>query len=453
MPSSMHRVALPSLLLLVSCHKTAPPAPVTSDPAEAAVAAAPLDPSDPASLSGTAEDSAQIDPSLAYAPGALLVAWTSLRPQAPSVVRVRLSRDEGATWEGSQTIVAPDNRASSEPQLAMDSAGNVYLAWLAVRTIENGDIDAKIYVSRAAAGAASFGPPVEVSDQMRHGTRLAAPRMTVTGAGTVVLTWSYAHPNGDGIGLARTTDGEKWSRGVVIERIDLGARLPTVCAASHSDRVWVTYLDKDAGVRIRASDDGGNLWAPARVATVSTPEDLKSIASEAPLCAGNEDAVTVAYARDHGHDAGAGPASSLVVARSVDGGRMFDVRHVYDATPLLLTAPQIAVEPDGAADVAFYASGSSPDGGSIRWFHIDERGALSPARTAREGLRFQTSAAEADWPGHTFGWAWHEGALFVASVANRDGKAHVTFARVAAIEARGGPAPSASHERERPAVP
>jgi hypothetical protein len=486
----MRRIALPSLfrsraclaclacLSGIACHSTpTAPAPTVAPP-EAAPLAAPLDPSDPAALSGTAEDVAQIDPTLAFVPGGtVVVAWTSLRSGgAPSVVRARFSRDGGATWEGALTLTAPEGRSSLQPAMTTDPAGNVYLAWLGRRDLGDGGAeDSHVYVARADAGSGSFGAPVEVSNETHKGAQIHKPWMASTGKGSVIVTWAYTHTNGDGVGIATTKDGATWKRGIVIERIDLGARFPYVCASAHGEHAWVAYLDADAGVRLRASDDGGESWAPARVATVSLPEDKAHFALETPVCSGEGDDVTVAFARVRGvvTDAGAGvtvtptspAASSIVVARAIDGGRSFDIRRTYEAGSQLVLDPQIAREPDGTVDVAFYGSsaeraehaargaepappspspGPTSDAAALRWFHVDERGAFSPTKIARDHLRFEPSPSAVAWPGSYFGWTWNEGALFVASVDNTEGKPHVAFARLGAPEAHGAEAHGAA---------
>ena len=382
------------------------------------------------------------------------------------MVRARFSRDGGGTWEGAQTLSAPEGRSSSHATLATDGAGNVYLAWLGRRELGDGGADdSHVYVARADAGAASFGAALELSNETHKGAQIQKPWMTSTGKGVVMVTWGYTHVNGDGVGIATTKDGVTWKRGIVIERIDLGARLPYICASPRGDQAWVAYLDADAGVRLRASDDDGASWAPARVATVSLPEDKARVALETPVCAGDGEDVTVAFARTRPvPDAGALAAgdttpTGIVFARSVDGGRSFDIRRTYEVGGQLVLDPQVAREPDGTTDIAFYASNADrperPEHGAhgaeppppsppadaaaatLRWFHVDERGVFSPTRVARDHLRFESSPSALAWPGSYFGWTWNDGTLFVASVDNTEGKPHVAFARIGAAEAHG----------------
>jgi hypothetical protein len=438
MRDPMHRLALGSLAVVLAfvcaCHRTEAAPPVASHPVDAAVAAAAaLDPNDPASLSSATESSGEIDPSLTVTPtGVVAVAWTSRRPGKPSVIGARFSRDGGATWETMQAIAAPEDRASTDPVLASDSSGDVYLAWLGWRATDAGPTDSHVYVARAEAADGVFGAPVEVTDKMRHSTTVNRPWVAVTGTGNVLVTWAFASVNGDGVGIAQSTDGVKWTKGVVIERIDLHTKAPYVCTSPHGERAWVVYLDSEAGVRVRASDDGGLTWSPARVATVSAFEDRALVAQESPVCVGEGEQVTVAYARSRlANDAGAQTAaSSVVVARSADGGRSFDDRKTYDAGALLVMYPQMAREPDGAIDLAFYASGATPETGALRWARTTEAKAGLPAsKVVRDHFRFEPTREERAWPGGSFGWTLHEGTLYAASVDNTGELPHVVFTR------------------------
>jgi len=431
----MHRFALVSFAFLCACHRTDAAPPTATAPIDAAVAAAAaLDPTDPAGLSRAPDSIAEIGPSLAITPdGTVAVAWTSKRPNKPSVIGVRLSRDSGATWESMQAIAAPEDRSATDPVLASDSSGNVYMAWLGWHESDGGPVDSHVYVARADAASGTFAAPVEVTDKMRPGTGVSRPWVAVTGSGNVLVTWAFASPSGDGVGIAQSTDGAKWTKGVVIERIDLHTKSPFICTSPHGERAWVVYLDSEAGVRVRASDDGGLTWSPARVATVSAFDDRALVAQQSPVCVGEGEEVTVAYARSRvANDAGAQTAaSSVVVARSADGGRSFDARKTYDAGPILVMYPQLAREGDGSLDLAFYASGATPEAGALRWVRAaEEKAVLSASKVVRDHFRFASTREESAWPGSSFGWAWRDGSLFAASIDNSGEQPHVVFSRV-----------------------
>jgi hypothetical protein len=372
----------------------------------------------------------QIQPALAAAAdGSVAVAWMSA-PGEPAVVGVRVSNDGGATWSGVQTVRSPGDRTASEPALAADAGGSFYLAWIGSGPDGPGGIaDSHLYVARAHGRGGPFGPPVEVSTQMQRGARLKRPSLAAAAEGAMVATWGFASSVGDGIGVARSVDGLAWTEDVVIERIGLRATFPFTCSAAHGNRLWVTYLDTEAGVRVRASDDGGATWSPSRGATVSTHDERLHIAPDMPVCAGDMQDVTVAYGLVH--DAASVASSSIVIAASSDGGRTFDARRSLVAGAIPLLHPQLAREDDGTLDLAFYAGGAAPGAGALRWVRLEkDRAPLTLGKAARANFRFEPAADKSGWPGESFGWGWEAGNLYAASVDNSESSPHVAFTRI-----------------------
>jgi hypothetical protein len=286
-----------------------------------------------------------------YAPFALLVLSACHRtpgaPPAPPVATEAARRAQGP--------VVP-----ADPAIAMDASGVSYLAWLGAPADPPGEgpTGSRVYVSRVEphGNAAAALAPVDVSDQMRPTAQLAKPRVAVTADGAVVVTWSYAGPLGGGLGLARSTDGVAWTKQIVLERGDLHATLPFTCASRRGDRLWLVYLDAEAGVRIRASDDGGATWTPLGSATVSTSDERTRVASDTPVCAGDGDELTVAYGLTDSPTEHA--TSAIAVVRSSDRGASFDSRRTLDlgASRSSTIAARMARTPDGAIDLAFYAA-------------------------------------------------------------------------------------------------
>jgi hypothetical protein len=415
-------------LLLSACHRTesvvSAPAPEAAAPSTASQSA------DPTVLSDTPETMSQISPALVITPkGGMAIAWTGRHEGRRTSVGVRFSNDHGETWTNVELVPTPDSRQASDPALATDADGNVYLAW--VGTGEDGPggtPDSHVYVARVPAGTSQIEPAVDVSDTMHRGSRLSAPTLA-TAAGAVVVSWAYTSPGGDGVAFARS-DGKRWTKGVVIERIDLRASHPRVCTSAAGDRVWVAYLDSEAGVRIRSSDDGGASWSSARVATVSTPSEHPLLADVAPVCVADADSVTVAYGVAKVPDDRM--AESIQVAKSYDGGRTFDARRVAESSGRVL-APQMVREAQGAVDIAYYAAGAADGGeaaGSLRWVRAtDDKSAFGPSRLARANFRFP-APSDAAWPGTTFGLAWQDGTLYAASVDNSSAAPHVALTRI-----------------------
>ena len=272
---------------------------------------------------------------------------------------------------------------------------------------------------------------------MHRDARLAKPWVTVTPSGAIVVTWGYSSSMGDGIGVARAGDGQTWSEQVVLERIGLQASFPFTCASAHGDRVWVVYLDSEVVsgetrrlIRVRASDDGGLTWSPSRSATASTMDDRPRIGSDTPVCAADGEDLTLAYGLVQ--DVKARALDAIVIAKSLDGGRTFDSRRVFEGGSLLMMHPQLVREPDGDLNLAFYAAGPTPDTGALRWLHADaDRSPLGPSKVLRPGFRFETAPEAHNWPGLYFGLGWQDGTLYAASIDNSGDMAHVAFTRVA----------------------
>jgi hypothetical protein len=396
---------------------------------------------DPSVISPMSESEAQTEPTLAVtSDGRIAVAWVSGGAEADAAntantaIGVRLSKDGGASWTSVQSIRSPDARTATDPVLAADAGGNLYLAWLAAGPDGPGGVpDSHIYVARAEAPGSVFGPAVDLSERMHRGAKLAKPWLAATSNGAVVATWAYGSSLGDGIGIARSTDGRSWTKGSVLERVGLRASLPYLCASGHGDRLWVAYLDSEAGVRVRASDDGGINWSPGRGTTVSTTEERPRIANDAPVCVGEAEEVTVAYGLAH-DPRSASSLESIVLAKSYDGGRVFDSRRVLDGGGVAMMHPQIAREYDGAIDLAYYAAGATPEAGALRWTRAESDHAplgLGLSHVGRPSFRFEPARDKRAWPGDYFGWAWRAGTLYAASSDNAGEITRVAFTRIA----------------------
>ncbi len=439
-------LALSSLLVCTceACHSPSAPAPSpASDPSAGAGTAGsgglPDGALDPSVISPASESEAQTEPTLAVtSDGRIAVAWVSGDAEADAAntsntaIGVRISSDGGASWTSVQSIRSPDQRTATDPVLAADLAGNLYLAWLAAGPDGPGGVpDSHVYVAHAEAPGNVFGPAVDLSERMHRGARLSKPWLAATGNGAIVATWAYASSLGDGIGLARSADGKAWTKGSVLERVGLRASLPYVCASAHGDRLWVAYLDSEAGVRVRASDDGGINWSPGRGATVSTADERARVANDAPVCAGDAEEVTVAYGLAHDPKS-ASSLESIVVAKSYDGGRVFDSRRVLDGGGVAMMHPQIAREYDGAIDLAYYAAGTARETGALRWTRAEsDHSPLVLGRVGRPSFRFEPARDKRAWPGDYFGWAWRAGTLYAASSDNGGEITRVAFTRIA----------------------
>jgi hypothetical protein len=445
LPFSPSPRTTPATLLLMAtmaaCHRdgNAPPPPSAPASADAATTEAYVPSADPSLISQSPESGGEIQPSLAMtADGRLAVAWMSAPGDPSPGVGIRFSTDEGATWKKAHAIQSPGGRTATDPVVASDPTGNIYLAWLATGPDGPGGIaDSHLYIARADAPGVTLGPPADLSDEMHRGARLSRPSLATMPDGTIVVTWSFSSSVADGIAVARSADGHSWTKGIVIQRIGLQARFPFACSAAHGDRVWVAYLDAEAGVRVRASDDEGSSWSPSRGSTVSTADERPRVASDGPVCTGDADDVTVAYGlvRDPAaaRSSGTTGLDAIVIARSVDGGRTFDSRRTLAAGGAPMMHPALAREPDGTLDLAFYVGGVAPESGALRWLRAaNDQSPFGASKVVRPNLRLQLAADQRAWPGAYFGWGFRAGSLYAASVDNSGEAPHVAFSRIAA---------------------
>jgi hypothetical protein len=439
-------VVLSLTVLTASCHRSqaAPkdnaPVSVSADSATTS-AEAPLDSGDPAVLSRFAETSAQIEPQLAVSSeSTLALAWMGVRPEKPTLIGARISRDLGATWGAVEAVVAPEGRFASDPVIGVAARGDVFLAWLGFRPdVSGGDPrDTHVYVAHVGPSSTSLSAPLEITDRMRRGTVVDKPSLAMTSAGTALVTWKYVNEGGNGIGIARGDAEGNWTPGKVIERVGLQAWLPSVCASAHGDRVWVAYLDGEAGVRVRASDDGAASWSPSRAATVSLAEEKPRLAIDTPVCSGDGDDVVVAYGRtrEPRDDARSPGLDAILIARSFDGGRTYDWRRTIEMGDSVAMHPQVVREPDGAIDVAYYTMPTSADAGdatgALRYLRIAERGGgVVAPRVAHDHVKIARERKSPYWPGDYFGLAWREGKLYFASIDAGGDVSHVELTSVA----------------------
>jgi hypothetical protein len=142
--------------------------------------------------------------------------------------------------------------ANSDPVVAIDREGFVYLADLYLDVLDNGN-GLYVSVTNLAAGAVNFTAaatyPVDVHPSSFTNVFADKPWITVdnsgnsTTAGTVYATWSRFAGNLDSIVLSRSLNhGQSWSRPVRINpRSQDGAVQGSQVAVGPGGEVYVVY--------------------------------------------------------------------------------------------------------------------------------------------------------------------------------------------------------------------
>jgi len=291
------------------------------------------------------------------------ISFDGIRQERPPVARngifVQSSGDGGRTWEAPVPIVDHLNTVlpfEDKPYLASDdgpdspNTGNLYLAW--TRFDEYGSTDpadsTQIFFSRSNDGGRTFSMPRRISDS---GGDCLDGDNTVEGAvpavgtnGEVYVVW--AGPRG--LVFDRSTDGG-WTFGAdrVIGEMPGGWDLDIpgisrsngmpVTGVDHSDgpfrgTLYVNWIDTrngDPDVFVAATRDGGETWtAPVRVNDDPVGNGKDQFFTWMAVDPVDGAVNVVFYDRRNLNDT----ETSLILARSIDGGRTF-VNHPIDQAP------------------------------------------------------------------------------------------------------------------------
>lgn len=282
--------------------------------------------------------------------------------RASSGIYARTSRD-GMTWNEPVPVVDHVNTAipfEDKPWIGVDDAedsphrGNAYVAWTRFDVYGSADPQHKshIWFTRSRDGARTFAPPVQVSDtpgdaKDSDGTvEGAVPSVGVKGE--VYLAW--AGPLG--LVFDRSLDGG-YTFGVdkVITTLPGGWDIPVpgverhngmpVTAVDHSRGpnrgvVYVNWIDErngDPDVFVASSRDGGQTWSGPRRVNDDPQGNKKAQLFTWMAVDPSDGSVNIVFLDRRDTE---GTLNSVVLARSVDGGRTF-VNHRVNRPPFPLT--------------------------------------------------------------------------------------------------------------------
>jgi hypothetical protein len=279
------------------------------------------------------------------------ISFDGIRAERPerawSGIFVTTSRD-GLTWTRPLPVVDHINSAipfEDKPWIGADRGensphrGNVYVAWTRfdVYGSDNPVHRSHIMFSRSRDRGRTFSTPLEIADETGDAK---------DSDGTVEGVVPVAGPNGDvylawagpkGLVFDRSTDGGwTFGRDTLITNLPGGWDLPVpglerhngmpvtavdLSGTAHKGAVYVNWIDErngDPDVFVSGSGDGGKTWSsPVRV-----NDDAKGGAQMFTWMAVDpvDGAVNVIF---HDRRGQAGKATTVTLARSVDGGKTF----------------------------------------------------------------------------------------------------------------------------------
>ena len=371
----------------------------------------------------------EVETHLAAAPdGALCSAWISIFSGGGSEIGYVFSRDGGATWTAPLAVGDAAGRESSDPVVAADAQGNLYVTWIAFRRSGADATDFVLYVAKAPAGQNKFNKPVTV-DTFASGDK---PWITVTAAGTILVT-VMARPAGESVLYAHrsTNGGATWSRTAIFTAAGgAEANFVVPCAPKTGARVWATHLTTEGGSgfgqRLHWSDDDGVTWPAANSKLFA---DGSSIGPA--TCAAKGSDVWVGYGQWTVQPADLeAPVDEYHVMHTANGTTLTDVVASDSATRQQNLGALAIEDATGELALTYYAGDSDGAKGNVRSVRSKDGGKTWGKSTVVSApLTFTADRASPKWLGDYFGTVLRGGALFVAYGENGSQLTHVAFSK------------------------
>ncbi|HVY49796.1 MAG TPA: sialidase family protein [Minicystis sp.] len=389
----------------------------------------------PGIISQSDQSALESETHVAVAPNGFVCAtWIAEQPGGGSTNGYRFSTDGGATWQPVSHVASPSPEVASDPVLAIDQENDFYLTWVGFQFDQQGQpFDMHVYVAKAAAGATSFGAPIEVTSNPGGGESYDKPWITVTNKDTVLVT--YAVTSTGALRAARSTNGAQSFGTATIVQDGQFRNLMYPCAPATGDRVWVTYVVPQGGIGLRWSDDDGVTWPDANKTAVADNGEVPAF--DDPTCAAEGSDVWVAYGLSmDGFSSNNSPKLTAVrVAHSGDGGVTIDARvDAHDTSAgAYFMHPQLVREPGGAFDLVYYAGqGDNDANASFRRSRSVDGATWDPSAVVKAPILFVTDRMGGKWLGDYVGLAFAGGSILTTYADNTvDMYSHIGFAKVA----------------------
>lgn len=366
------------------------------------------------------------------------VVWMGGHSDGHSNVGYVFSQDKGVTWEEPGAIDGGDDDLFA-PDVASDAAGNFYLVYLAS---SRSTALTKIMIAKGGVTATSFDEPTEVTDPMEAAIHGPA-RITVTKAGTLLVTYTQMVGEFASLAIATSKDGKEWTRTVLPANGHVTSPYP--CAETPGGAVGRTYITGvyDGRAFVQWSDDDGATWPNGAGREVSGGEGQ---VAQRPSCIvdGNELWVAYGLTSDAPKPGKYQKLTAVRVAHSVNDGQ--DIAERYDVhdgeAAKYFGTFQLEHELTGSLDVVYYSGAGNGDAvGTFRrarWKAEEPTDAGppdtdggpvgKPSTVIREPITFGASRDSDKWLGDSVGMFWWlDGTLYVAYVDNGGGESHIAF--------------------------
>jgi len=235
-----------------------------------------------------------------------------------------------------------------KPSVAVDTSGDIYVAWSDGR-----NDNSAIYFAKSTDGGASFGPNVRVDDSGSSTGGRGGPSIAVDINGNIYIVWYDGRDLRNYIYFAKSTDGgASFGPNVRVDNSGQGSVFPSIAVDTNGD-IYVVFHEErgNPDIYFAKSTDGGASFGPnVRVddsGSSLTQQAMPSIAVDA-----NGDIyVTWRDERNLG-----GGRLDIYFAKSTDGGNSFGRNVRVDDTGSSTSSqdePSIAVDANGNICVAW----------------------------------------------------------------------------------------------------
>lgn len=226
-----------------------------------------------------------------------------------------------------QVVFSPPKNISNSSgntqnqQIAVDAKGNINVVWL-----DNGSGTNAVLFSRSSDGGMTFSTPQNLSSQA--GSSAFLPEMALDSAGNVYILWSDNSSGNGGVFLTRSTDGgADFSVPQIISHAGANPAGDQLVVDSNSN-INVAWSDNSPGYYAvffsRSTDGGATFSATLQVSTNASVSSF--IAGAIVDSSGN---INIAWV-DRG-SSGFFPFTDFLLSRSVDGGATFSAPNVIDS--------------------------------------------------------------------------------------------------------------------------
>jgi hypothetical protein len=371
----------------------------------------------------------EVETHLAAAPdGGMVSVWISLG-NVKSDIGYVFSRDGGATWTAPKSMGDSTGRESSDPVVASDPQGNFYATWISfVRSGGGQPSDFVLYVAKAAAGQNTFGTPVEV-DTFSTGDK---PWITVTAAGTVLITCMQESAGGDSVLNAhRSTDnGSTWTKSPIFTSAG-GAQANFIvpCAPKSGTRIWATHLAVEGSglaQRLHWSDDDGETWPAGNTKTYGINSSIQPA-----TCVAKGGDLWVGYGQWTSQPSGSdSPVDEYHVIHTTNGTTITDVVASDTKTKQQNLGSLALDDATGELALTYYAGDNDGATGNVRSVRSGDNGKTwGVSQSVSADLLFTADRASAKWLGDYMGTVLLGGSLFITYGENADGFTHVAFSK------------------------